>query len=65
MAQAITRRKFAAAVSTASLAAFAFGRRSAAADRGTLRFIVRNDLRVVDPMWTTAYVTRNHTRRSS
>ena len=21
---------------------------------------MRNDLRVLDPMWTTAYVTRNH-----
>jgi peptide/nickel transport system substrate-binding protein len=25
-----------------------------------LRFIVRTDLRVLDPIWTTAYVTRNH-----
>jgi peptide/nickel transport system substrate-binding protein len=29
-------------------------------DIKTLRFIMRNDLRVLDPMWTTAYVTRNH-----
>jgi len=25
-----------------------------------LRLIMRNDLRVLDPMWTTAYATRNH-----
>jgi peptide/nickel transport system substrate-binding protein len=25
-----------------------------------LRFIARSDLRVLDPIWTTAYVTRNH-----
>ena len=27
---------------------------------GTLKFIIPNDLKVVDPFWTTAYVTRNH-----
>src|SRR6185295_4788959 len=26
----------------------------------TLRFIPQADLRVLDPIWTTAYVTRNH-----
>jgi peptide/nickel transport system substrate-binding protein len=33
--------------------------RSAPADK-TLRFIAQSDLRVLDPIWTTAYVTRNH-----
>src|SRR5204862_8333783 len=31
-----------------------------AADKKTLRFIAQSDLRVLDPVWTTAYITRNH-----
>ena len=26
----------------------------------TLRFIAQADLRILDPIWTTAYITRNH-----
>ena len=59
MAHGMTRREFAMAASAASLA-LGFGTRAQAADAKTLRFIMRNDLRVLDPMWTTAYVTRNH-----
>jgi peptide/nickel transport system substrate-binding protein len=55
----MTRREFAMAASTASLA-LGLGMRAQATDAKTLRFIMRNDLRVLDPMWTTAYVTRNH-----
>src|SRR5260370_22617772 len=40
--------------------ALGFGTRAQAADVKTLRFIMRNDLRVLDPVWTTAYATRNH-----
>lgn len=32
----------------------------ATADAKTLRFIAQSDLRVLDPIWTTAYITRNH-----
>jgi len=28
--------------------------------RGTLRFVPNGDLKVLDPIWTTAYITRNH-----
>ena len=59
MAHGMTRREFAMAASAASLT-LGFGTRAQAADAKTLRFIMRNDLRVLDPMWTTAYVTRNH-----
>ena len=60
MAHGMTRREF-AAVSGAGLVALASGRPAlAAADSKTLRFIVRTDLRVLDPIWTTAYVSRNH-----
>ena len=37
-----------------------FGARARAADTKTLRFIAQSDLRVLDPIWTTAYITRNH-----
>src|ERR1700730_1627708 len=60
MAHGMTRREFAMAASTASLASLGVGARARGADAKTLRFIMRNDLRVLDPMWTTAYVTRNH-----
>jgi peptide/nickel transport system substrate-binding protein len=60
MSHGMTRREFALAVSAASFATLAFGERARGADTKTLRFIVRNDLRVLDPMWTTAYATRNH-----
>ena len=29
-------------------------------DQQTLRFIAEADLKVLDPIWTTAYITRNH-----
>jgi peptide/nickel transport system substrate-binding protein len=60
MAHGMTRREFAAAAGAAGVAAYAFGARAESADTRTLRFIMRNDLRVLDPMWTTAYVSRNH-----
>jgi peptide/nickel transport system substrate-binding protein len=59
MAHGMTRREFAAA-GAASLAGFSFGTTARAADTKTLRFIPQSDLRVLDPIWTTAYVTRNH-----
>jgi peptide/nickel transport system substrate-binding protein len=27
---------------------------------GTLKFVTANDLKVLDPFWTTAYISRNH-----
>jgi len=56
----MTRREFAVAAGAASLAAVGFGARAKAADTKTLRFIAQADLRVLDPIWTTAYITRNH-----
>ena len=59
MAYEMTRRRF-AAMSGAGLLALASSRRALGADQSTLRLIVRTDLRVLDPIWTTAYVSRNH-----
>nr|WP_314071563.1 ABC transporter substrate-binding protein [uncultured Roseococcus sp.] len=53
----IRRRALLGTLSAASLAApgIALGQ-----DRRTLRFVPFADLAVLDPIWTTAYVTRNH-----
>ena len=59
MAQGMTRREF-AAVGGAGLLVLASGRAALGVESKTLRFIVRTDLRVLDPIWTTAYVSRNH-----
>jgi peptide/nickel transport system substrate-binding protein len=53
------RRGFLAA-SAASAAALAIPSLARAQGAGVLRFIPQADLTVLDPVWTTAYVTRNH-----
>ena len=62
MAQGLTRRRFAAGAGAVALAAPALSlrARAAASEAKTIRFIPQSDLRVLDPIWTTAYVTRNH-----
>jgi peptide/nickel transport system substrate-binding protein len=60
MADGMTRREFTATAGAAGLATIGLGRRTQAADAKTLRFIAQADLRVLDPIWTTAYITRNH-----
>src|SRR6516165_6395978 len=61
MAHRMTRREFAATAGAASLAGFGLGVRARAEDtKRTLRFIPQTDVQVLDPIWTTAYVTRNH-----
>src|SRR5580704_13106338 len=60
MAHEMTRREFAIAAGAAGLASFGLSARAKAADANTLRFIAQADLRVLDPIWTTAYITRNH-----
>ena len=46
--------------SAAALAALACVPGVALAQAGTLRFVPHANLTVLDPVWTTAYVTRNH-----
>src|SRR5260370_8556954 len=60
MAHGMTRREFAAAAGAASLAGIGSSARANAADTKTLRFIAQSDLRILDPIWTTAGITRNH-----
>jgi peptide/nickel transport system substrate-binding protein len=54
-----TRREFGIAAA-AALATYAFDARAKSADAKTLRFIAQSDLTILDPIWTTAYITRNH-----
>jgi hypothetical protein len=58
MAHGMTRREFAA--TTAGLAALGFGARVEGAATKTLRLIASSDLRVLDPIWTTAGISRAH-----
>src|ERR1700730_4483995 len=60
MTHGMTRREFAAAAGAVGLAGLGLGGPASAADTKTLRFIAQSDLRVLDPIWTTAYITRNH-----
>src|SRR5258708_885578 len=60
-AHGMTRREFtAAAAGVATLARLGLEERAKAAETKTLRFIPQTDVQVLDPIWTTAYVTRNH-----
>src|SRR5947208_3552393 len=61
MTDRLTRRDFGKTATAAALAAsLPYGAARAADDKKTLRFIAQSDLRVLDPVWTTAYITRNH-----
>jgi peptide/nickel transport system substrate-binding protein len=57
----LTRRDLGKAAAAVALAASVpHGSARADDDKKTLRFIAQSDLRVLDPVWTTAYITRNH-----
>src|SRR5260221_13871997 len=61
MTDQLTRRNFGKAAAAVALAASTPWKPACAADdKKTLRFIAQSDLRVLDPVWTTAYITRNH-----
>jgi peptide/nickel transport system substrate-binding protein len=56
----MTRREFGIAAGAATLVAAGLKAKAQSAGAKTLRFIAQSDLRVLDPIWTTAYITRNH-----
>ena len=56
----MTRREFAMAAGAVSLTGIGLSARTRASDTKTLRFIAQSDLRVLDPIWTTAGITRDH-----
>ena len=45
---------------TLAAAAMVVGSLGAAEAQGTLKAVMHSDLKIVDPIWTTAYITRNH-----
>ncbi len=51
------RKSFIAAAAVSALVASASG---AFAQGKTLRVVMHSDLKIVDPIWTTAYIVRNH-----
>jgi peptide/nickel transport system substrate-binding protein len=56
----LSRRTFLAGVSAATAATLTASRAHAQKSGGTLRFVAQGDLKILDPVWTTAYITRNH-----
>src|ERR1700739_1493540 len=60
MAHGMTRREFSLAAGAVSLAGLGLSVRPKAADTKPLRFSAQPDFRGPDPIWTTAYITRNH-----
>src|SRR6201987_2906142 len=50
------RKSWTTLAAVAALAASALGARA----ETTLRAVMHSDLKIVDPIWTTAYITRNH-----
>ncbi|HTZ34719.1 MAG TPA: ABC transporter substrate-binding protein [Stellaceae bacterium] len=60
MTYALTRRDLGRTAAAAALASATPRLGARAAETKTLRFIAQSDLRVLDPIWTTAYISRNH-----
>src|SRR5262249_51716518 len=58
--RAHVRRRAFLAGSIAATTLAAAPRANAQKRGGTLRFVPHADLKVLDPIWTTAYITRNH-----
>jgi peptide/nickel transport system substrate-binding protein len=56
----LSRRAFLAGTLATTAAVGAAPRVHAQKGGGTLRFVPHADLKVLDPIWTTAYITRNH-----
>ena len=58
--RSLNRRQFVAGATAAATATLAPRRAPAQKSGGTLRFVAQADLKILDPVWTTAYITRNH-----
>ena len=56
----MTRRRFVAGAAAVAAATVAAPYVHAQKRGGTLRFVPHADLKILDPIWTTAYITRNH-----
>ena len=60
--QGLTRRQLLGGAAAASVASASLHAPAVHAQKrgGTLRFVAQADLKILDPVWTTAYITRNH-----
>jgi peptide/nickel transport system substrate-binding protein len=58
----LSRRQFLAGATAAAAATTVAAPSVSRAQKtgGTLRFVAQADLKILDPVWTTAYITRNH-----
>ena len=56
----LSRRRFIAGTAAVAAASVAAPHVHAQKRGGTLRFVPHADLKILDPIWTTAYITRNH-----
>src|SRR5215467_11480024 len=58
----ISRRQFIAGAGATAATAVTLAPKRASAQKsgGTLRFVPHADLKILDPVWTTGYITRNH-----
>jgi peptide/nickel transport system substrate-binding protein len=56
----LSRRRFVAGSAAVAATALAAPHVHAQKKGGTLRFVPHADLKILDPIWTTAYITRNH-----
>ena len=56
----LSRRTFLAGTAAIATTAAAAPYVHAQKKGGTLRFVPHADLKILDPIWTTAYITRNH-----
>ncbi|HEY7141244.1 MAG TPA: twin-arginine translocation signal domain-containing protein, partial [Methylomirabilota bacterium] len=54
------RQVLGGAAATATAATLGAPAVQAQKGRRTLRFVAQADLKILDPIWTTAYITRNH-----
>ena len=56
----LSRRRFLAGTATVAATTIAAPYVRAQKRGGTLKFVPHADLKILDPIWTTAYITRNH-----
>ena len=56
----LSRRRFIAGTAAVAATSVAAPYVHAQKRGGTLRFVPHADLKILDPIWTTAYITRNH-----
>ena len=60
MTSTMSRRAVLAGAAAAGVVAPSLAKAQGAGAANTLRVVMHSDLRIIDPIWTTAFITRNH-----